>query len=80
LESLRKDSAAFNHARNTWASTDVVAVVALNLFHDIHPLDALAENDIPSIAPRTRVGGDKELGGVGIRTPVGHREQSTTTM
>lgn len=61
MESFRKDSATINHARNAWASTDVVAGVALNPFYDIHPLDTLAENDITSVAPCTGVGGDEEL-------------------
>jgi len=60
--SLRKDSATINQARSAWASTDVVAGVALNPVHDVHPLDTLAEDDIASIAPCTGVGGDEELG------------------
>jgi len=60
--SLRKDSATINHARDAWASAHVIAGVTLNPFHDIHPLDTLAENDITSIAPCTGIGGDEELG------------------
>lgn len=60
--SLSKDSATINHARNAWASTDVVAGEALNPVYDVHPLDTLAEDDIASIAPCTGVGGDEELG------------------
>jgi len=36
--------------------------MALNPFHDIHPLDTLAENDVTSIAPCTGIGSDEELG------------------
>lgn len=61
MGSLWKDSATIDHARNTWASEDVVTGVALNPPHDIHPLDTLAENNVTSIAPRTGVGGDEEL-------------------
>ena len=59
---FRKDPTTINHARNTWASADIVAGVALDPFHDVHPLDTLAENHITSIAPRTGIGGDEELG------------------
>ena len=62
MGSLREDSATINHARNSWASSDVVAVVALNPMHDVHPLDTFAENDIAFVAPCTGVGGDEELG------------------
>jgi len=78
--SLRKNSATINHARNTWASADVVAGVGLNSTYDVHPLDTLAEDDITSIAPCAGVGGDEELGRVGIGTPVGHGKQSTAVM
>jgi len=78
--SFGEDTATINHARNAWASTNIVAGVALNPMHDVHSLDTLAENDIASVAPCTRVGGDEELGRVCIRTPVGHGKQSTTVM
>lgn len=60
--SFRKDPASFDHARDAWASADVVAGVALNPFYDFHPLDTLAENYVPSIAPCTGVCGYEELG------------------
>ena len=61
VRSLRKNTAVFNHARDTWASAHVIAGAALNILHHIHPLDALAENDKTIIAPRTGMGGDEEL-------------------
>ena len=67
MGSLRKDSAALNHARDAWAPSDVVAGVALDPFYDVHPLDAFAEDDVASIAPCTGIGSDEELGrGEGI--------------
>jgi len=59
--SFREYSATFNHTGDTRTSADVVAGVGLNPSYDVHPLDTLAENDIPSIAPRTGVGGDEKL-------------------
>jgi len=57
-----KDTATINHARNAWASADVVAGVALNPMHDVHPLDTFTEDDVTPITPCTGVGGDEELG------------------
>ena len=62
MGSLRQDSATIDHTRDAWASADVIAGIALNPLHDIHPLDALAKNDVTSIAPRTGIGGDEKLG------------------
>ena len=62
MGSLRKDSATINHTRNAWASANVVAGVGLNPMHDVHSLDTFAEDNIPSVAPCTGVGGDEKLG------------------
>jgi len=62
MRSLRQDSATIDHARDAWASTDVIAGITLNPFHDIHPLDTLAKNDVTPIAPCAGVCGDEELG------------------
>ena len=62
MGSLWQDSATIDHARDAWASADVIAGIALNPFHDIHPLDTLAKNDVAPIAPCTGIGGDEKLG------------------
>jgi len=62
MGSLRQDSATIDHTRDAWASADVIAGIALNPSHDIHPLDALAKNDVTPIAPCTGIGGDEKLG------------------
>ena len=68
MRSLGEDSAALDHARDAWASPDVVAGVALNSFYDVHPLDTFTEDDVAPIAPCTGVSSDEELGqGEGIR-------------
>jgi hypothetical protein len=60
--SLRKDPTTIDHTRNAGASADVVAGIALNPLHDVHPLDTLAKDDVTTIAPRTGIGSDEELG------------------
>ena len=62
MGSLRQDSATIDHARDAWASANVIAGVALNPFHDIHPLDTLAKDDVPSITPCAGIGSDEKLG------------------
>jgi hypothetical protein len=68
MGSLGEDPATLNDARDAWASSDVVAGVALNPFYDVHPLDTFTEDDVASIAPCTGIGSDEELGqGEGVR-------------
>ena len=62
MGSLWQDSATIDHARDAWASADVIAGIALNPFHDIHPLDTLAKNDVSSITPCAGIGSDEKLG------------------
>jgi len=78
MGSLWQDSATIDHARDAWASADVIAGIALNPFHDLHPLDTLAKDDVTPIAPSAGIGSDEKLGRVGVRAPVGHREKTTT--
>ena len=49
---------------------------ALQLLHDIHALDDLAENNVLAVQPRGLRRADKELGAVGVGTSVGHGQNS----
>eukprot|EP00964_Phaeocystis_antarctica_P082064 scaffold51416_cov65-Phaeocystis_antarctica.AAC.1 len=46
----------------------------LHLAEDVEALDHLAEDDVLAVQPRRRVDGDEELGAVGVRPCIGHRE------
>lgn len=53
-----------------------VAAEALDLPHDIHALDDAAEHDVAVIEPGSLHGRDEELGAVGVRAGVSHRENA----
>jgi len=50
--------------------------LTLDLLDDVESLNNLSENDVLAIEPRGDDGGDEELGSVGVRSSVGHREKS----
>ncbi len=50
------------------------STLSLDLLDDVHTLGDLAEDDVVTIEPRARDGGDEELGAVGVGTSVGHGE------
>lgn len=51
-----------------------VSLGALNFPDDVHALQNLAENDVSAVQPTSLLGGDEELGAVGVWSGVGHRQ------
>jgi hypothetical protein len=57
-------------------SGSISASLLLDFLDDIKTLFDFSEDDVLSIEPRARNGGDEELGSVGVGSSIGHREQS----
>ena len=51
-------------------------VVLMYLFDDIHSLDDGSKDDVLAVQPRGLGGAHKELGAVGVRSGVGHAQDS----
>lgn len=55
--------------------TSGVGTLALDLLDEVLALGDLTEDNVLAVQPGGNNGGDEELGSVGVRSSVGHREQ-----
>ena len=60
------------------AATGLAAAAALSLdgLDNVHAVNDLTEDDVLAVQPASHHSGDEELRAVGVRTSVGHREQT----
>lgn len=52
----------------------------LNLLDNIETVSDLTEDNVLAVQPRAGDSGDEELGAVGVRTSIGHRQQTRLVM
>jgi len=58
------------------SSGSALATDFLDVSHDVHAFADLAKNNVFAVQPRSNSGGNKKLATIGVRSAIGHRQQT----